>query len=72
LHRRRCGRGASRRRAERNAVSLEGIDRAIVEVSFSGCTHRGVRNGRDTARVSQDLLQAIMESLHTGYGFSEL
>jgi hypothetical protein len=45
---------------------------AIVEVSFSGCTNRGLRNGRDTSRVSQDLLQAIMGPLHTGYGFSPL
>ena len=47
-------------------------ERAIVEVSFSSCTHRGLRNGRDTSRVSPDLLQAFMESLHTGYGHSEL
>lgn len=45
---------------------------AIVEVSFSGCTNRGLRNGRDTSRVSLDLVQAIMEPLHTGYGFSPL
>jgi hypothetical protein len=47
-------------------------DRAIVEVSFAGCTHRGLRNGRDTARVSQDLLHALMEPLQSGYGFSPL
>jgi hypothetical protein len=47
-------------------------ERAIVEVSFAGCTNRGLRNGRDTSRVSQDLLQAIMGPLHTGYGFSPL
>ena len=47
-------------------------DPAIVEVSFAGCTNRGLRNGRDTSRVSQDLLQAIMDPLHTGYGFSPL
>ncbi len=47
-------------------------DRAIVEVSFAGCTNRGLRNGRDTSRVSQPLLQAIMGPLHTGYGFSPL
>jgi len=47
-------------------------ERAIVEVSFAGCTNRGLRNGRDTSRVSQDLLQAIMDPLHTGYGFSPL
>ena len=46
--------------------------RAIVEVSFTGCTHRGLRNGRDTSRVSQDLLQAIMDPLQIGYGFSQL
>ncbi|HKO89649.1 MAG TPA: hypothetical protein VJU61_00760 [Polyangiaceae bacterium] len=47
-------------------------ERAIVEVSFAGCTHRGLRNGRDTSRVSQELLQAIMDPLQTGYGFSAL
>jgi hypothetical protein len=46
--------------------------RAVVEVSFSGCTNRGLRNGRDTSRVSQELLQAIMGQLQTGYGYSEL
>ena len=53
-------------------IAQDTRDRAIVEVSFAGCTHRGLRNGRDTSRVNQELLQAIMESLHTGYGFSEL
>jgi hypothetical protein len=53
-------------------IAHDTIDRAIVEVSFSGCTNRGLRNGRDTSRVSQDLLQAIMESLHVGYAFSAL
>ena len=47
-------------------------DPAIVEVSFAGCTNRGLRNGRDTSRVSQDLLQAIMDPLQIGYGFSQL
>jgi hypothetical protein len=53
-------------------IAQDTQDRAIVEVSFGGCTHRGLRNGRDTSRVSQDLLQAIMESLHIGYGFLAL
>jgi len=53
-------------------IAQDTQDRAIVEVSFAGCTNRGLRNGRDTSRVSPDLLQAIMESLQTGYGFSPL
>jgi hypothetical protein len=53
-------------------VAQDTQERAIVEVSFAGCTNRGLRNGRDTSRVSQDLLQAILESLHIGYGFSPL
>jgi hypothetical protein len=74
---RRGGRGCESRTEEVPPVDAMLIaqdtqDRAIVEVSFAGCTHRGLRNGRDTSRVSQDLLQAILESLHIGYAFSEL
>ena len=47
-------------------------DRAIIEVSFAGCTHRGLRNGRDTSRVDPTLLGSILDPLHIGYGWSAL
>jgi hypothetical protein len=53
-------------------IAQDTRDRAIVEVSFSGCTHRGLRNGRDTSRLDQKLLNEIMKPLHTGYGNSKL
>jgi len=58
--------------ADAMLIAQDTRERAIVEVSFSGCTHRGLRNGRDTSRVTQDLLHAILAPLHIGYGFSRL
>lgn len=47
-------------------------DRAVIEVSFSSCYHRGLRNGRDASRLTEDLVHEIMQSLDTGYGYSRL
>ena len=44
-------------------------DRALVQVSFSGCTHRGMTNGRSTAQLTETLLHAVMEPLDRGYGY---
>jgi hypothetical protein len=44
-------------------------DRALVQVWFSGCTHRGMMNGRSTAQLTDTLLPAIMAPLHRGYGW---
>lgn len=47
-------------------------DSAQLEVTFSGCTHRGLSNGRSDAQLTQKLLQSIMSPLKSGYGFSSL
>jgi hypothetical protein len=44
-------------------------DRALLQVSFSGCTHRGMTNGRSTAQLTETLLHAMMEPLDRGYGY---
>lgn len=45
-------------------------DAALIEMSFSGCTHRGLSNGRDEAQLTERLLLDIMAPLHSGYGYS--
>jgi hypothetical protein len=45
-------------------------DRAVIELSFSGCTHRGSSNGRDEAQLTEKLVLDIMAPLHSGYGYS--
>ena len=45
-------------------------DDAIVEVSYSGCTHRGLSNGRQIAKLGEKVLDAIMLPIETGYAYS--
>jgi hypothetical protein len=45
-------------------------DGALVEVSFSGCTHRGITNGRTTVRLTLPMLGVIMNRLHSGYSYT--
>lgn len=45
-------------------------DDAIVEVSYSDCTHRGLSNGRQIAKLGETLLEAIMVPLETGFAYN--
>jgi hypothetical protein len=45
-------------------------DGALVELSFSGCTGRGLTNGRTTSRLTIPMLEAIMHPLTVGYSYS--
>jgi hypothetical protein len=45
-------------------------DNAQLEVTFSGCTHRGISNGRSEAKLSLPLLDAMMKPLASGYSYS--
>ena len=47
-------------------------EQAIVELTFSGCTGRGLFNGRDDARITQSMLAELMAPLHVGYSFNPL
>jgi hypothetical protein len=53
-------------------IATSRSDQAIVELSFSGCTGRGLFNGRDDARITQSLLAQLMAPLHVGYSFAPL
>lgn len=45
-------------------------DGALVELAFSGCTHRGLTNGRTTSQLTIPMMEAIMHPLRVGYGYS--
>jgi hypothetical protein len=45
-------------------------DGALVELSFSGCTRRGVTNGRTTSRLTIPMIDMIMHPIGIGYGYS--
>lgn len=45
-------------------------DYARIEMTFSGCTHRGLSNDRSEAQLTTTLFQATMNPLACGYGFS--
>jgi len=45
-------------------------DGALVELSFSGCTRRGLTNGRTTSRLTSPMIEAIMQPLAVGFGYS--
>lgn len=45
-------------------------DAALIELSFSGCTRRGLTNGETTSQLTVPILEVIMNPLSVGYGFS--
>lgn len=45
-------------------------DGALVEFSFSGCTRRGLTNGRTTSQLTIPMLEAIMDPLGVGFAYS--
>ena len=66
----RCSRTDEVPPADLVLVAHAASEHAAAEVWFSGCTHRGISNGRTTVQLSIAALDAIMKPLHRGYGYN--
>jgi hypothetical protein len=45
-------------------------DGVTISVAFSGCTDRGVTDGRHWSMVSMALVRTLMMPTHAGWGIS--